>query len=75
MTFEFEKLLLLQSPQNSVVSNIVINGKKKKSQRYDMCQGHFKIKIMILQMNHQLNVMFFLAGKNTSIDDDNDDRK
>ena len=52
MTFEFEKLLLLQSPQNSVVSNIVINGKKKKSQRYDMCQGRFKIKIMILQMNH-----------------------
>ena len=30
MTFEYEKLLLLMSPQNKVASNIAITGKKEK---------------------------------------------
>ena len=41
MTFEFEKLLLLQSPQNSAVSNIVINGKKKNKSKISYMPGAF----------------------------------
>ena len=34
MTFEYEELLLLKSPQNKVTSNIVITGKKEKQVRH-----------------------------------------
>ena len=34
MTFEYEELLLLKSPQNKVVSNIAITAKKEKLVRH-----------------------------------------
>ena len=49
-TFDYEKLLLLKSPQNILVSNIVFT-KKKASQTYHRCQGHYEIKLLILQMS------------------------
>ena len=43
---------LLKSPQNKVVSNIVITGKKEKTtQTHHICQGHFKIELLISQMS------------------------
>ena len=43
---------LLKLPQNKVVSNTVITGKKEKTtQTHHICQGHFKIELLILQMS------------------------
>ena len=43
---------LLKLPQNKVVSNIVITGKKEKTtQTHHICQGHFKIELLISQMS------------------------
>ena len=50
MTFEYENLLLLKSPQNNVASNIAITEKNKASQTY-ICQRHYEIKLLILQMS------------------------
>ena len=49
ITFEYEKLLLLKSPQNKVTSNIAIIKQNKTSQIYHICQEHFEIKLLILQ--------------------------
>ena len=51
MTFEYENLLLLKLPQNNVASNIKITEKNTASQTYHICQGHYEIKLLILQMN------------------------
>ena len=51
MTFEYENLLLLKSPQNTVASNITFTEKNKSSQTYHICQGHYDIKLLILQMS------------------------
>ena len=51
MTFEYENLLLLKLPQNNVASNIKITEKSKASQTYHICQGHYEIKLLILQMS------------------------
>ena len=40
MTFEYENLLLLKSPQNNVESNTEITEKNKASRTYYICQGH-----------------------------------
>ena len=49
ITLEYEKLLLLKSPQNKVASNIAIIKQNKTSQIYHICQEHFEIKLLILQ--------------------------
>ena len=73
MTFKYEKLLLLKSPQIKVTSNIVITKQSKTSQTY-ICQGHYEIKLLILQTSQLLNVIFHL--KNSSLGDgDNNDFK
>ena len=46
MTFEYKNLLLLKSPQNNVVSNIVITEQNKASQTYHICKGHYEIKLI-----------------------------
>ena len=52
MIFEYENLVLLKSPQNNVASNIAITEKKNKaSQTYHVCQGHYEIKLLILQIS------------------------
>ena len=48
MTYEYENLLLLKSPQNNVGSNVAITEENKASH---MCQGHYEIKLLILQMS------------------------
>ena len=47
MTFECEDLLLLKSPQNNVASL----KKKQLSQTFHICQGHYEIRLLILQMS------------------------
>ena len=49
MTFEYENLLLLKSPQNNVASNIAIIEKNKASQTYHICQRYYEIKLLTLQ--------------------------
>ena len=73
MAFEYKKLLLLKSPQNKAAPNIVITEKNKLSQIYNLCQGNYKIKLLVLQMSHCS--MWCSSCKNTSLDDDNDDHK
>ena len=52
MAFEYKNLLLLKSPQNKAAPNIVITEKNKLSQTYNLCQGNYKIKLLVLQMSH-----------------------
>ena len=49
ITFEYEKLLLLKSPQNKVASNIANTKQNKTSKTYHICQDHFEIKLFTLQ--------------------------
>ena len=51
MTFDHEKLLLLKSMQDKVAWNIVIPKLNKASWIYYICQKHFKIKLLTLQMS------------------------
>ena len=51
ITFEYENMLLLKSPQNKVASNIAITKQNKTSQTYHICQEQFEIKVFILQTN------------------------
>ena len=46
ITFEYEKLLLLKSPQNKVAPNIAITKQNKTSQAYHICQEFFNILIL-----------------------------
>ena len=73
MTFEYENLLLLKSPQNKVASNIAITEKNKVSQTY--MSGALWDKV--IDFTNEPVVQFdVLALKNTSLDDDdNDDHK
>ena len=73
MTFEYENLLLLKSPQNKVASNIAITEKNKVSQTY--MPGTLWDKV--IDFTNEPVVQFdVLALKNTSLDDDdNDDHK
>ena len=49
MTLEYGKLMLLKSPHNNkVTSNIAITEKKARS---IICQDHFEINLLILQMS------------------------
>ena len=41
MTFKYENLQLLKSPQNNVTSYIAITEKNKASQTYHICHNHF----------------------------------
>ena len=73
MTFEYENLLLLKSPQNKVASNIAVTEKNKVSQTY--MPGTLWDKV--IDFTNEPVVQFdVLALKNTSLDDDdNDDHK
>ena len=73
MTFEYENLLLLKSPQNKVASNIAITEKNKVSPTY--MPGTLWDKV--IDFTNEPVVQFdVLALKNTSLDDDdNDDHK
>ena len=51
MTFGYENILLLKSPQNNVASNIAITEKNKARQAYHMYQGHYEINLLILQVS------------------------
>ena len=63
MTFEYEKLQLLKSPQNEVVPNIEIILEKRKTshisytshksyiKRYHIYLANFEIKLLISQMS------------------------
>ena len=74
MTSEYEKLLLLKSPQNKVASNIVTIKKDKKEVKH-ICRGHFKIKLLIFQTSQHLNVMFYLKNASLNDSDNQYDRK
>ena len=50
MTYEYENLLLLKSPQNNVGSNVAITEENKASQTYHVYKGHYEIKLLIFQM-------------------------
>ena len=50
MAFEYKKLLLLKSPENKVASKLR-SLKKKTKQTCHICQGHYEIKLLILQMS------------------------
>ena len=51
MTFEYENLLLLKSPENYVASSSAITEKNQASQTYHVCQEHYEINLLILQMS------------------------